>query len=447
MPSYVDTFGGGTTTPSDYGLRIAALSAADTQLYWPRFNYNQPEVVANILIVTPSGAGLSYLMPDATLVGTGTTTMFINVGGSSFSVKDSAGNSLCSVPSTQAVYVILKDNSTAAGGWQCIQFAVGSASVTASALKGDGLIVTGSTLSASWPTTTSSTTPYTISTTTDRAHLMNWTGGVGAWSLPAAAGNTEFFFAIKNSGSGTLVITPNGADTINGAASLSVGVGESYVVVCSSGTTWLTIGNRITFTATYIQIDVTGTGTYTVPAASQGYLIYDFIGTLSGNRTIQFPASVNQFYVHNGTTGAYDLIIATTVGGASTTATVVQGDRVVAYSDGTNVFAIISSSIDINGYYALAGKRTDVASGTTAMSANRRYRATGSCTLTLPVFTANQFCIVEFGTTGTVTVGRNTQTIDGNSADDTCSTYGYVVVYYCDSAGAIVTKLLELLPS
>jgi len=446
MPSYVSTFGGGTVTPSDNGLRIATLSAADTQLYWPRFNYNQSEVVANILIITPSAGGYSYLMPDARLVGAGTTTMFINVGASAFTVKDSAGNSLCSVPATQAVYVILATNSTAAGTWQCIQFAVGSASVTASALKGDGLIVTGSTLSASWPTTSSSTTPYTISTTTDRAHLMNWTGGAGAWSLPAASGNLEFFFAIKNSGSGSLTITPNGTDTINGAATFSVGVGESFLVVCSSATTWLTIGNRITFTATYIQIDVSGTGTYTVPAASQGYLIYDFVGILTGTRNVQFPASVNQFYAHNGTTGAYNLTIGTTVA-ASATATVVQNDRVVAYSDGTNVYAIVESSLDVSGFQAFVGTRTDVASGTTAMAVSRRYRATGSCTLTLPVMAAGQFCIVEFGTTGTVTVGRNTQTIDGNSADDTCSTYGYVVVYYCDSAGAIVTKLLELLPS
>lgn len=444
--SYVDTFGGGTVTPSNTGLRSATLSAANTQLYWPRFNYNQSEVVADILIVTPSAGGYSYLMPDATLVSTGTAPMFINVGGSSFTVKDSAGNVLCSVPATQAVYVILKDNSTAAGGWQCIQFAVGSASVTAAALKGDGLVVTGSTLSASWPTTSSSTTPYTISTTTDRAHLMNWTGGVGAWALPTATGNTEFFFGIKNSGSGTLTITPNGADTINGAASLAIGVGESFIVICASATTWLTIGNRISFTATYIQIDVTGSGTYTVPVGSQGYLIYDFVGTLSGDRAIQYPAAVNQFYVHNGTTGAYNLTIGTTVG-ASVTSTIIQGDRVVAYSDGTNMYSIIESAIDVAGYLALAGKRTDVASGTTAMVANRRYRATGSCTLTLPVFSANQFCIVEFGTTGTVTVGRNTQTIDGNSADDTCSTFGYVVVYYCDSAGVVVTKLLELLPS
>lgn len=445
--TYVDTFGGGTVTPSDYGLRVATLSAANTQLYWPRFNYNQSDVVANIMIVTPSAGSYSYLMPDATLVGAGTTTMFINVGANSFDVKDSAGGVICSVPATQAVYVILKTNAVAAGTWQAIQFAVGSASVTASALKGRGLVVTGSTLSVSWPATSTAVTPTTVDTTTHRATLINWTGGVGTFNLPACSGNTEFFFGVKNSGSGVLTLTPNGADTINGGATFTVNVGESFIVLVATAATWLTIGNKLNFTATYIQIDISGTGTYTVPVNQQGYLIYDLIGTLTGNRTFAIPAAVNQCYIHNGTTGAFTLSVQTTALG--TAATITQGDRVVAYSDGTNVYAIIQSVIDTAGYLALAGLRTDVASGTTNMTANNRYRATGACTLNLPVFTANQFVIVEFGQASgsLVTVGRNTQTIDGTSADDTCSTFGYVVVYYCNSAGAVVTKLLELLPS
>ena len=90
-----------------------------------------------------------------------------------------------------------------------------------------------------------------------------------------------------------------------------------------------------------------------------------------------------------------------------------------------------------------------LSSSTTAMTANRRYRISGTATGTLPTFTAGQWCIVEFtvGSGVTGTVGRNSQTIDGVAGDDTYTgtggTTGPVWRYYCDSAGVVVTKLIE----
>lgn len=108
------------------------------------------------------------------------------------------------------------------------------------------------------------------------------------------------------------------------------------------------------------------------------------------------------------------------------------------------------AAADANETKALAGVVTaDISSGTTAMTANRRYRITGTATATLPSFTVDQWVIVEFGaTTGlTQTVGRNSQTIDGVSSNDTCTTYGPIVQYFCTGTGVVRSKIIGYLPS
>lgn len=100
---------------------------------------------------------------------------------------------------------------------------------------------------------------------------------------------------------------------------------------------------------------------------------------------------------------------------------------------------------------ALIGKVTATISGgsTVVATAYNRYKFTGSGTLTLPTFAADEFVIVEFGASAgtTQTVGRNSQTIDGASADDTSTRYGDVVLYRCTTAGAVVTEHIALLPA
>lgn len=446
--SFTPTFGSGTVTAANNTFADVTLSAT-TQFQWPRFNYNTTSTIADIMRVT-AGSGLSLYMPDATLVGVGTTVLFINPGANTFTVKDYAGaNTLTTVPTSQAIYLILRDNATQVGTWTAIQFAVGSSAVVASALAGLGLTAIGSTLNVNWPRADVSTTPHTVDATTERATLLNWTAGAGVFNLPAvAAGNTGFFFGVKNSGSGSLTITPNGADTINGAASFVVGVGESYLVISGGSAQWFTIGNQLIFTATYLEIDVSGSGAYTVPVTAQGYLIYNFVGTLTGTRTITFPAAVNQFYWYNGTSGAYSLLVATTAAGGATI-TILQTERVVGYSDGTNMYEIIESGIDTDAFLAISGAITaTLTTGTTSMTDKRRYRITGTATGTLPTMVAGSFVIVEYalsnGTTGTV--ARNSQTIDGAAANDTYIGDGSnypAVMYSYSSAGVVTSRLIQ----
>ena len=101
---------------------------------------------------------------------------------------------------------------------------------------------------------------------------------------------------------------------------------------------------------------------------------------------------------------------------------------------------------------ALAGKLTGtLTTGTTAMTANSRYRISSTATGTLPTLTDGQAVIVEFtvGSGVTGTVGRNSQTIDGASADDTYTgdgSNGPIVMYSFVSAGVVTSTLIGSMP-
>ena len=77
MPSFTSTFGGTVVYPADVSYRAVALSANVT-LTWPTELATNTNVVASIMDVTPSGAGLTIRMPDATQV---VETHFPRVGG------------------------------------------------------------------------------------------------------------------------------------------------------------------------------------------------------------------------------------------------------------------------------------------------------------------------------------------------------------------------------
>jgi hypothetical protein len=92
-----------------------------------------------------------------------------------------------------------------------------------------------------------------------------------------------------------------------------------------------------------------------------------------------------------------------------------------------------------------------LSSGTTAMTANRRYRISGAATGTLPTLTDGQAVIVEFtvGSGIVGTVGRNSQTIDGASTDDTYTgdgSNGPIVLYSFASAGVVTSTLIGSTP-
>jgi hypothetical protein len=174
MTSYTQTFGGQNINPSDLSYSAITLSA-DTTLVWPLNAPPGSSIVADKIDVTPTGAGYSIIMPDATKGSNGADVLFRNLGASSFTVKNASGSTIITIPSGQGWLVFLRDNTTVAGTWASIQYGAGTSSADAASLAGLGLVALTTTLNASHPIATKNAT-YNIGVN-DRAQMIVSTGG------------------------------------------------------------------------------------------------------------------------------------------------------------------------------------------------------------------------------------------------------------------------------
>lgn len=333
MTIYTDVFGGANIYPSEISYSSLTLTA-NVYLSWPEETSTNQNLATRIIDVT-ANAGLSIYLPDASKSGTGNTILFNNVGANTVTVRNSTGTQVVTVASGELWQVYLTNNTTAAGTWQSLQYGAAVSQANASALAGTGIVAVGTLLSQSVPVT-SFNTNYT-SGANDRAKLLNWTGAGGTLTLPDATtvGNNWFIY-LRNSGSGAILADPPGLITINGAVSLSFQPGDS-AIIASDGANFYTIGfgQSATFAFDYTVINIPGTGVYTLAGSELNRIAYRFTGALTGNRTVIVPATVQQYWVDNQTTGAYTLTIAPSGGG--TGFIVPQASRAILYCDGTDV--------------------------------------------------------------------------------------------------------------
>lgn len=332
--SFQDIFGGDTLYPADLSYRAITLSASVT-LQWPTEASAQTNLVAAIMDVTATAGSLVITMPPATEVSTGTAVVFNNVGGTTFTVNDNGGTLLLTVASGTIWTAYVTSNSTVAGTWKTYQNGVGTSSASAASLAGYGIKAITTTLNQSMPVTTTAV-DFTADATY-RAGVWVWTGGAGIASLtsPVTLGN-DWFTNIKNSGTGNLVLTPL-SGTIDGSTTVTLGPDESAIVV-SDGTNFYTIGLTPIPTPgfDYISIAVPGTGNYTLAGTELGRISYAFTGILTGDRTIIVPATVQQYWVSNDTTGAYNFYVKTSAQ-TSPGVRVLPGMSRLLRCDGTNV--------------------------------------------------------------------------------------------------------------
>jgi hypothetical protein len=87
---------------------------------------------------------------------------------------------------------------------------------------------------------TARTTTYTA-TTSD--YFIDCTSGTFTVNLFTAVGNTGRILIIKNSGTGTITVDPNGSQTIDGATTQSLATQWSRVHIISDGANWKIISN------------------------------------------------------------------------------------------------------------------------------------------------------------------------------------------------------------
>lgn len=335
MPVYQDVFGGATIYPSEISYSSLSLTE-DVILSWPQETSANENLATKIINISSASASYYIYLPEADKTATGQTILFNNTGAVSVTVKNAGGVDVVTIPVGTVWQVYLTDNSTTNGSWTSLQYGATISQANAASLAGTGIIAVGSLLSQSVPITNFGTN-YTAGVA-DRAKMFIWTGAAGTLSLTTAPtlGNNWFIY-VRNGGTGTLTVDPDGALLINGASTLSFQPGDS-AIIATDGSNFYTIGfgQSAVFAFTYTVINVAGSGNYTLSGTELNQIVYNFTGALTGNRNIIVPNTVQQYWVDNNTTGAYTLTVKTAAG---TGYTVTQNNRTILYCNGTNVVA------------------------------------------------------------------------------------------------------------
>jgi hypothetical protein len=331
MTSYVSPFTGDVVQPTDVSYAAYTLTA-NLQLQWPSVANGTQSPAARIMEIT-ANAGLSLIMPPANQASVGQDALIQNVGSNTFTVKDYDGGTICTILAGKAKYIYITDNGDAAGTWGVIDFGVGTSSPDAATLAGYGLLAISATLNQSHPASTFST-GYTF-LSSDRAQTKIWAGGSGTSTLPDAAtiGN-NWFFLLKNNGSGSMTVSCAGGNLIDGNSSKTFNPTESAIIICT-GTAFVTVGygtsNQFVFTSFIKSVT---TGSYTLSANEASNTIQEYIGTLTGDVTIVYPPVVNLYVVSNQTTDNNHSLTLTT--GLGYSAVVPPGQQATVICDGTN---------------------------------------------------------------------------------------------------------------
>ena len=401
--TYTEVFGGTNIYPSDVSYLSFALTTTDVTLAWPvETNAPNPDaeyVAARIMDINCTGSSRKIYLPAADQASVGECFLFNNIGSTSFTVVNSAGTLLCTVASGELWQVYMTSNTTAAGVWVSYQFGSATSSANAAALAGFGLKAITTTLNQAI-TVLQLNSSYTAGVG-DRAHMINWTGTTGMLSLTGASTlGDDWFVYVRNNGSSALTIDPSGTETINSATTLVMNPGDSAMVICD-GSAFYTVGlgKSAVFTFDYTQINVAGTGNYTLSGFELNRIAYDLIGVLTGNRNVIVPATVQQYWINNNTTGSFTLTVKTSAG---TGVSVPQGGAAILYCNGTNVVNAQTLNVALPVPIASGGTGATTAGGAlinlggtsvgtslfTAANASAGRTALGGTTVGSNVFTA-----------------------------------------------------------
>lgn len=331
--SYVSPFTGDVIQPTDVSFRAVTLSA-NTQLNWPSNSTTSTDYASRIMQVTATAGSLSLYMPPANQTSVGNDALIRNIGANTFTVKDYAGtNTIVSVAAGESKYIYITANPTAQGSWGVIAFGTGTSSADAATLAGYGLVASGATLNQSHPS--AAITTGTTFAATDRAQTRVWSSGSGTATLPAAAtlGN-NWFTLFKNNGTGSFTISCTGAELIDGNSTKTFNPTESAFIVCT-GTAYVSVGYGVSsqFAFTALTKNVTG-GAVTLTNNEAANNIQEYVGNLTSNVVVTFPAVVNLYVISNQVTDNGFTFTVTT--GLGFTATIPPGQQATLICDGTN---------------------------------------------------------------------------------------------------------------
>lgn len=343
MTVYTNIFGGSNIAPAEVSYAEVSLTQ-NTTFDWSVETAPSTNIIAGIMDVTATAGPWDFILPSALEASTGQAILINNVGAETFIIKNAAGVQIAAPTQGSVWQLYLTDNTTLGGTWQAFLYGAQVSTANAASLAGTGLVAIGTLLSLAMPVTFFGTN-YTAGVN-DRAKTLIWNGGAGVITMTTAGTlGDNWFFQLRNEGTGALTVDPPGSQTINGLSTLIFQPGDSAIIF-TDGNAFYTIGygQSPVFAFDYTSINVAGSGNYVLSGSELNRIAYNFTGVLTGNRTIIVPQTVQQYWVANNTTGPYTLTVKTAIASGYT---VNQGSRTILYSDGTNVVAADTGGVAV----------------------------------------------------------------------------------------------------
>lgn len=363
----IQVFGEGAVQTAYVSYVPLDITANSITLVWPSSYVNAPyidpltdihyELFAAYMNVTTGALNVhTVTLPDAREVSVGQNFIIRNTGLTDFSLLKADGSLLQVVETGKAYYGILRDTSTQGGTWLVDTFAAGISQASAAALAGNGLVAIVDKLNTDIPVIVTNVAP--VINTTYRAKLISWTGGTSDIFLPLISSvPAGFYFSLTNQGAGILTVKPLevvNPPTIGGQTNIEVLLKQSLTFI-SDGTNWQTLGfgqNQFAVD-TVNSLNVTSRPSpLTLTSQEASSVIQNFFGTLTANVIVYFPISVNNWFVHNSTTGNFTLTIQLVNGVGTPIGTpfiLPQGSQQVFYSDGNSLYRSPTALSLING--------------------------------------------------------------------------------------------------
>ena len=146
------------------------------------------------------------------------------------------------------------------------------------------------------------TQAYTI-VDADRGEFLEYTGtSAGTWTLPAASGLATGWGIYITASGAAITLSPNGTDTIDGNASLTFAVGDTYVLSRSGSTTWASY--RVDGNAIRIQ----GVAVSTTAPTDNQVLQYDNATSAYVPGTITAGSATVDFSIQKEATQSYTIV-------------------------------------------------------------------------------------------------------------------------------------------
>jgi len=332
MTTYTNVFGGDTLPPAEYGYKAYTFLVSAT-LTWPDNAGPGDLAIAKIMDVS-CAPGVIVTLPAANLVSTGEDFLFRNIGAEPLEIRDAADTTVATVQSGQASYFYLTNNTTEAGAYGVVAFGAGTSFVDAASLIGYGIKAIGGSLNQAHQVVSIASTETLDAAY--RAKMVVSTGGALTINLASATvlGN-DFFVYLRNAGTGTVTIDPNGTETIDAQASMSMQPGESLILFCS-GAQWYSVGygRSTVYQFTQLVKDVSAGGTFTLTNTEAGNKLMTFIGNPATAVTVEVPPVVAVYYLSSALSTTQAVTFKTALGSGIS---LPQGARVIALCDGTNV--------------------------------------------------------------------------------------------------------------